>query len=210
MRIVVVADLHGRLPEIPKCDVLAVAGDLCPDFGWDADIAQMRQTEWLGDEWSKWEQSVPAEHIIATLGNHDWVAAFPDNCRSRMYVDEGVTISGISFWFTPWVAPCGDWNYLADRDKRRYYFDNVPHKVDVLIMHGPAFGVGDLTYSNEPAGCREMRDVIQRRQPRFAFFGHIHEGQRYGKEYRLGGTKLFHTSMWGDNWKPTVIDIVPK
>ncbi len=230
MKLCVVSDLHGRLPEIPDCDVLAIVGDICPDFGWDSDITKIRQTEWLGDEYFAWEHQVPAEHIIATPGNHDWVSTFPDNCRSHMYIDQGVEFYAgskmrgswpeplgtaklqptIKFWLTPWVAPCGDWNWLADRDRRRYYFDNVPHKVDVLLMHGPAYDVGDLTYSNEPAGCREMRDIIQKRQPRYAFFGHIHEGQRYGKEYRLGGTKLFHVSMWGAGWKPTVLDIHPK
>lgn len=205
-----VSDLHGRLPEIPECDVLLNCGDICPDLdmgGWDRGLMKMRQTEWLGDTYRAWEQTVPAKMIFAVPGNHDWVMSFPDCCRSQMFIDSGTTFEGKTFWFTPWVAHCGDWNYQANREQRRYYFDNIPHKLDMLVHHAPAFGVGDLTYSNEPAGCRELKAVIQKRHPRYSCFGHIHEGVRAGREYRLGGTKMFHASMWGAKWKPIVLDI---
>jgi Icc-related predicted phosphoesterase len=235
VKICAVADLHGRLPDIPECDVLVIAGDICPDIDWrhagGYDLMKQGQTEWLGDAYREWEDKVPAEHIVATPGNHDWVDAFPDNCRSQMYIDQGFEMYDgpkmkgrwpkpfgqellrdnlktlKTFWFTPWVSHCGDWNYQAHRDRRRYAFDNIPHKLDLLVMHAPAHGVGDTTYSGEHAGCQEMRQFIQMRQPRHAVFGHIHEGQRYGTEYRLGGTKLYHVSMWGEDWKPRVFEI---
>jgi Icc-related predicted phosphoesterase len=220
MKVCAVADLHGRLPDIPECDVLVIAGDICPDISarftcFDPELMKLHQMKWLSDEYSEWEYKVPAPYILATPGNHDWVSTFPAHCRSKMFIDERFTICENdspdgphkTFWFTPWVQHCGDWNYMANRERRRYYFDNIPQNLDMLVMHSPAFGVGDLTYSNDSAGCQELRDVIQKRQPRYAVFGHIHEGQRYGVINKLGGTTLFHCSMWGDKWKPVVLDI---
>jgi Icc-related predicted phosphoesterase len=212
MRVCAVSDLHGRLPQIPECDVLVIAGDICPDADtpgllWDPDGARVWQMNWLRETYAEWEAKVPATHIHVTPGNHDWINEFPPELRSRFHVDEGVTIDGKTFWFTPWVSPCGGWNYEQAQSQREYRFDNMPYKLDLLVMHAPAFGVGDLAYGDIPAGCRAMKYFIEQRQPRHVVFGHIHEGQRYGREHRCGGSKCYNVAMWGENWQPLVLDI---
>jgi len=207
LKIVAVADLHGRLPEIPECDVLLIAGDICPDISFkfsynDPDLMALHQRQWLREEYAAWERNVPAQHILAVPGNHDWIDSFPESCRSRMFIDAGTEIDGVSFWFTPWVAPCGPWNYQLPRDQRKLRFADLPYRVDFLVMHGPAHEVGDRTYGDMNVGCPEMRAAIYQKQPRRAVFGHIHEGQRDGVEYQLGGSKLYHVSLWNENtWK---------
>ncbi len=175
---------------------------------YDPDLSRADQTYWASTEYAAWERTVPADRILVTPGNHDWVCRFPEECRSEMYIDELVTIDGKTFYFTPWVSnQGGQWNYELDRGRRRDRFADIPYKVDLLVMHAPAFGCGDMTKDNEPVGCHELRSAIYKKQPKRAVFGHIHEGQRHGKEYRLAGTKLYHCSMWGNGWKPVEFDI---
>lgn len=212
LKFVAVADLHGELPDIPECDVLLIAGDICPDFsrlrtGGDPNIMGIMQRQWLRDEYADWEEHVPATHILATPGNHDWIAAFPVSCRSLMFIDEGTTINGVSFWFTPWIVPVADWNYELPRDQRKDRFAEIPQHLDVLVSHSPAYDVGDVTYSNIKAGCPELRAAIYDKKPKHHVFGHIHEGQRYGKTYQLGATTVHHASQWGDGWSPTMFEV---
>jgi Icc-related predicted phosphoesterase len=213
MQVCAISDLHGRLPQLPDCDAVVIAGDVCPDHErrgyYDHDLMRESQTDWLMNDFAEWEQTWPASvvHCGATWGNHDWVTAFPANCRMTAHVDELVLFDDKKVWFTPWVSPCGAWNYQMCREQRAKRFADIPYKVDLLVMHGPAYDCGDLTYSNDSVGCREMRAVIQQKQPRFVVFGHIHEGQRYGREFRLGGSKCFNVAMWGAKWEPLVIEL---
>lgn len=210
MRVVCMSDLHGRLPELPACDLVAIAGDLAPDIervGWDPDLMKLGQHEWFDAEWRAWEQTWTASRGLCTPGNHDWWHYLPAGLKTEVLIDNGVTIDGKTFWATPWVSFCGNWNHQMARDRRREMFDLMPYKLDLLIMHGPAHGVGDATYGGEAAGCPEMRAVIQQKQPKHVIFGHIHEGQRYGREFRLGGSKLYNVAMWGNTWEPLVLDI---
>lgn len=205
MKIIAVADLHGALPEIPPCDVLLLCGDNAPDMHGpatanDPDLMRVKQMQWFSFDYADWEKRVPAKHIFLTPGNHDWYVRLPEHLRTRMFVDDGISIPNefgvdISFWFTPWVSPCGDWNYLMTRGRRKEAFNEIPPRVDVLVAHSPAHRVGDRNKDGERIGCPELRQAIQNKKPRHVFFGHCHEGYRDGRHYQLGDTHLWHASL---------------
>lgn len=210
MRVVTISDLHGRLPKVPECDVLVIAGDFCQDFTrfFDADIMRMRQMEWLSDRFAPWEHLVPAKHILVTPGNHDWVNSLPKGCRSRLLIDEGCTIDGHTFYGTPWTPPFLSWNYLMPRELRKHMFADIPEGLDVLISHGPPHKVLDRNYEGEALGCPELRQAIQRAKPKWCVFGHIHEGQRDGGPVMtLGATECVNVAMWGREWQPFSFDL---
>lgn len=200
--------------------MVVIAGDLCPDIssrytGHDSNLAATYQTEWLRNDYRKWETTVDAEEIVMTPGNHDWITRMADECRTRFFVDEEWSYKGKRFYFTPWVSPCGDWNYTLQRGERKQRFSMIPKGLDVLVSHSPALGYGDQSYGvilskdgkpPEPntCGCVELKMAIHNQQPRNVVFGHIHEGQRYGKQYQCGGSTLYNVAMWGPNWTPTV------
>jgi 3',5'-cyclic AMP phosphodiesterase CpdA len=68
VRIVAVSDLHGFLPEIPACDLLIVAGDVCPDrFGpFMAAHDPYQQQAWFDRKVRPWLAEAPATHKLLT------------------------------------------------------------------------------------------------------------------------------------------------
>jgi hypothetical protein len=74
MQIVALSDQHAYLPRIPPCDLLIIAGDICPDrlgpflVMHDPD----QQKAWFDRNVRPWLAKAPATHKIATWGNHDW------------------------------------------------------------------------------------------------------------------------------------------
>ncbi|NRS87458.1 Icc-related predicted phosphoesterase [Flavobacterium sp. 7E] len=52
----------------------------------------------------------------------------------------------------------------------------IPKDTDILITHGPPFGILDLTASNYNAGCEMLLKKVNQIKPKLHVFGHIHEG----------------------------------
>src|SRR3990167_5496213 len=72
MNIIAISDFHGQLPEIKDCDLLLIAGDICPlehdrDLNWCL--------KWLDKEYREWLKALSARGIdvVGIAGNHDFV-----------------------------------------------------------------------------------------------------------------------------------------
>src|SRR5579862_2704149 len=102
VRICCVSDLHGTLPKIERCDLLIVAGDVCPlsnHLPWF-------QAEWLQAEFAQWLAAVPAREILWTAGNHDFVLEQNPASVKKMppgyVIDAQVEKFGLKIWLSPW------------------------------------------------------------------------------------------------------------
>lgn len=202
MRILLTSDLHGNLPEIPECDILIIAGDICPDFigstrvdvdsyAYVRDNGETKQAVWYGTVFRKWLEQIPAKEIVAIGGNHDYLFERPQIVPVNMpwnykYLqDAGTVIKGIKIWGTPWVPNLPMWAFYGgmegvDPEK----LDRIPSDTDILISHGPPRGFGDRLHGgskwgNEEemrVGCIHMNHTLARVQPKLFVTGHIHEG----------------------------------
>jgi Icc-related predicted phosphoesterase len=211
MKIVAISDLHEQWSQlhIPECDVLIVAGDITYD-GKPHKLAEFNAwAERLQDRGT-------AGDVVVIAGNHDLLAERnPDGFRAILqdvtYLqDESIEIGGLNIYGSPWTPTFGyGWAFNADRDRIFQHWKKIPGNTDILVTHGPAFGILDRNQERERCGCPRLRDVIEFEvQPKLHICGHIHEGYGVG---HLGFTTMVNASVLNRHYqcvnKPVVIEL---
>ena len=134
---------------------------------------------------------------IAIAGNHDFCfenekKAEAENIFKQfglIYLnDSGVEIDGRFFWGSPIQPWFHDWAFNRKRGAEiKRHWDMIPTHTDVLITHGPPYGIMDLCHHGERVGCEDLLRCVLELKPAIHAFGHIHEG--YGIEKK--GETLF-------------------
>lgn len=229
MRIVALSDQHGFLPDIPPCDLLIVAGDVCPDrMGrlW-ADRHPLAQKGWFDNIARPWLAAAPATHKLLTWGNHDWcgqACSFHDAAADatsddafHILVDEAIEIPDgrggrVKIWCSPWSNQFGGWAFMQSPREIERIYDAIPGDIDILVSHQPPYGYGDHVERPwggiEHAGSRELLATIRRVKPKLVICGHIHPG--YGR-YECESTAVHNVAVVDDSYRlvrePTIIDL---
>lgn len=133
----------------------------------------------------EWVRALPYEHKLIIAGNHDkWAATSPYGMVKETFAQAGATylmneavgVEGLKFYGMPWVPPFGRWWFMAGKGEREIYINRIPDDIDVLITHGPPYGVLDETMLGEKAGCPILARRVLEIAPMVHCFGHIHEG----------------------------------
>lgn len=188
VKVAAVSDLHGNLSfKVPQCDILAIAGDICPVR---ESHHPAHQRHWLEHKFYPWcEKRLVSGvgHIVFTPGNHDFVfeakqdPELPPNVTCL--IDRAAEIQGVKFYGTPWSLEFHNWAFGLNEYRLAAKYKCIPEGLDVLISHGPAYGLCDTimnpvwTGSPEmPLGSRALRAAIERVKPRRVLCGHIHTG----------------------------------
>ena len=173
MKLIAIADTHGlhRSLEIPDGDILIHAGDLTRHGSLD-DVL----------EFNDFLDSLPHPYKIVIAGNHDLCfekerKGCEELLTNCIYLqDQEITIDGVKFYGSPWQPWFYDWAFNLERGPEiRAKWDLIPEDTNVLITHGPPFGIGDLTARGDQAGCQDLLEVIEKIKPAVHIFGHIHE-----------------------------------
>lgn len=197
MRIVAVSDLHGWLPPaLPVCDLLLIAGDVCPDVAGSGmyelrDRIAPAQGAWLADVFAPWLESQPARTIAMCWGNHDYVGEVPacvPPLPAIILTDETREIAGLRIHANPWTHLSPEtWAFDVPLDEIGERMARMPTDIDVLMTHGPPYGICDRTIRQDRAGSPALADAVARmRSLRLHVFGHIHEARgREGVHYNV-------------------------
>ena len=177
MKIVAISDTHGKHNELelPSGDILFHAGDVSKR-GLRAEI----------EDFLEWFQLQDFKYKIFIAGNHDFFfeRATEEEIQSIIpanviYLnDSGVEIEGIHIWgspITPWFF---NWAFNRHRGKAiNAHWQLIPENTDILITHGPPYGILDTTFKGQKVGCERLTERIDFLRPKMSIFGHIHEAR---------------------------------
>ena len=216
---VCISDTHTFQDQIsvPYGDIIVHAGDA---------TFRGERHEVMG--FAKWYRELPHTYKVFVAGNHDLTfEKKPIQARAWLnpeethdlalsghpiiYLqDEGVELDvdgqKIFIYGSPWQPEFFNWAFNLPRGEAiKNKWDKIPDHTDVLVTHGPPYGVLDKVDSSgysagNHVGCEELREAIRRTKPIIHVCGHIHEG--YGEEM-LEDTLVVNASICTDKYKPT-------
>lgn len=204
-KIVCISDMHGTLPKIEKCDILIIAGDICPAD----DHSILRQLKFINGPFKDWLDEVPAINIVATFGNHDFIGEqnlisplLRDDLRWTLLIDKAAEIQGLKFWGSPWQLWFYDWAFNAPKYQSEEFLEKkyslIPDDTDVIISHRPPKEYGDQTMQNDNVGSVSLLKRIDAIAPKLVVCGHIHFARG---EYYHGKTKIINASILDEAYK---------
>lgn len=207
LRIVCLSDTHNCHEQIsvPDGDILIHAGD-----------ATIRGTI---DEivfFNEWFANLPHPHKIFVAGNHDWLFETSNHLARTLldssihYLqDSAIEIANLKIYGSPWQPRFFDWAFNLMRGAElAEKWELIPNDTDVLITHGPPFGILDEVqqrYWIENTGCEELRKRVEAIRPKLHIFGHIHCG--YGSIEKFD-VEFVNASNCDENYEPTNPPIV--
>lgn len=208
-RIVLLSDTHNCNEQIivPEGDVLIHAGD-----------ATIRGEQTEVEDFLSWFSRLPHKYKIFVAGNHDWLYETQNRFARLLtakfnikYLQDSLTeIEGLKIYGSPWQPRFFDWAFNLNRGgELAEKWKLIPNEVDILITHGPPFGILDETPRGDFAGCEELRkrveEIARIERLKLHVFGHIHCGYGTGEKF---GVRFVNASNCDEDYLPTNPPIV--
>lgn len=213
MKLVIISDTHGMHekigsgkwgapPPLPEGDLLIHCGDLSEN--------QQEARNFLS-----WFEDLDYKYKIFIAGNHDrWVQNQMDQFLKyyhhyktiKFLYDSYQEVEGLKIYGSPWTRNLPRWAFqVEDGEDARKCWNLIPNDTDVLVTHGPAYGIGDRLHEQfrRPGedihvGCVSLLEKVTEIKPILHVFGHIHEGR--GTSNKIEGVTSINASMVDENY----------
>jgi Icc-related predicted phosphoesterase len=172
LRLALLSDTHElhREVDVPDADILIHCGDFTMFSRSMKAVADFNQ--WLGE--------LPHRHKIVVPGNHELFLEADPRKRSLLtnaivLIDEEVKVDGLRIWGSPVTPLSGGAFGLSTANDRRQLYAQIKPDIDILITHGPPFGILDRSPASDiHSGCQELLQAVRRVRPKLHVFGHVH------------------------------------
>lgn len=212
MKICHISDSHERHAQLvlPEADILIHSGDFSMT-GAKAKVIDF--IDWMARQ--------PFKHKICIAGNHD--LSLQEHHKSRKEIlklfksnniiylkDSSIIIDGIKYYGSPWQPVFYNWGFNLPRGKALAdKWALIPDDVNVLITHGPPYGVLDLVVDDISnigrdlhQGCQDLTNrLMNLTELKAHCFGHLHLNG--GQQKILGNVIFSNAAICTDSYSPT-------
>lgn len=211
MRVAAISDTHGRLNwSVPSCDVFIHAGDI-------TGRGSLQETAVFASKLREFMDSPDGpQHAIIVPGNHDeCFELFPMPVRElfgenvHVLLDQAVVLDGVRFYGSPWTPPFMRWHFMADESRLASLYYGMPDTLDMLVTHGPPWGILDPGWQEPHVGSTALADAIVNRRIAHHVFGHLHDAG--GQSIQRGGTTFHNVAACNEQYvlvnQPKIIEL---
>lgn len=210
MEIISISDNHGYLPDLPKCDIVCMCGDIVP---LNIQRNEQKTYKWFCEVFVVWVNKLDCSNVIIISGNHDFFLSKSyylfknskiDSGKLIYLEDDGVVLDGVSFYGTPWCPVLVNWAYYASEEDLYKKYSKIPDNVDVLLTHcPPKIGNAGVVLQkgwNEGRdfGSWELTKVLENKDIKYLFCGHIHSGDHEKTVYN--NINIYNVSLKDEDY----------
>jgi len=193
MRLLAFSDLHVDIDQAERLADASADADVVVGVG---DFASVHS----GLEETIGALSSVSKPAVLVPGNNETEDALRDACEdwesAVVLHGQRADIDGIAFFglgagvpVTPW-----DWSFDLTEEEAAQMLAECPEGC-VLVVHSPPRGHVDTSSSGEHLGSAAVLEAIERKEPRVALCGHIHEA--WGSRSQIGPTEVINLGPAG-------------
>ena len=210
MKITFISDTHNKhkqIQDLPGGDLLIHAGDIS-SMGHKHEIQQF--CKWF-DSLTNYSAVVfiacnhdfgfekRPEETMEIVNSYKWITYLQDNHLS--FGPDMETL--VKIYGSPWQPEFYNWAFNLPKNglELDQKWNDIPEDTDILITHGPAFGILDtIAGQYENLGCQLLTNRIKKIKPKIHVCGHIHSGRGYVFD---GDTHFFNASVLDEQYQYT-------
>lgn len=173
---------RSRFLGFPKADYYICTGD-ATNFGTEKELKEFNRIVGEQKKKKKFKKMffVPGNHEVELEENFASYSKFLN--KMEILIDKTIVLDcGLKIHGTPYVPTFFDWAYMKSEIELGYHWNLIPNDVDILLTHGPPFGILDPVMRFPfHAGSKTLRQkidyLVEKGNLMLHLFGHIHEGR---------------------------------
>ncbi len=205
MKIDCISDTHTAIDlkalDYSDAELLIIAGDIL-NAGYNHEAKKL----------FKQLNKLPHKYVLYVPGNHDRCLDPDDvlyNTHSLPRLRKGIfvrrhqiiEIEGLKIGCSSYTPEFCGWAFMKEEEDLAEMWEAFKSQdLDILVTHGPAYGILDESIRKDRCGSKSLLDALPEIDPKFHIFGHIHEAQ--GKLDSVKGTKFRNVSICNRLYEP--------